>query len=225
MKTLKIIAFFWICLLLPASSMAHNNRPMKLYVGAVELYKAANVERIVVGNGKVLSAKVVDNKGVLLIGEAPGNTDLQLWQKDGKLIKLSLTVTPDNSLRTTTMVKKMLAAFPSLTVSESDGLIIVQGEADLAQKEQLEKILEGDPNVVSLVKYLKFAKTMSPMVKMQVKIVEFNKSTLNNVGIKWETSMAGPAYGVAKGFTANPIFNVASPGQYTEAIPNPLPRT
>lgn len=218
MKLLKIIAFFGVCLMLPSVTMAHNNKQMKLYVGAVELYKASNVERIVVGNGKVLSAKVIDNKGVLLIGEEPGNTDLQLWQKDGKLIKLSLTVTSDNSLRTTTMVKKMLSAFPSLTVTESDGLIIVQGEAALGQKEQLEKILEAGPNIVSLVKYLKFAKTMAPMVKMQVKIVEFNKSTLNNVGIKWETAMAGPAYGVAKGFTANPIFSVASPGQYTEAI-------
>ncbi|MBW8183140.1 type II and III secretion system protein family protein [Shewanella nanhaiensis] len=222
MNSRKLIAIIWACIFIPLVSYAHNNTPLKLYMGAVELYKAKNVERIVVGNGKVLSAKVIDDKGVLLIAESPGNTDVQLWQKDGKLIKLSISVTPDNSLKTTDTIKKMLAAFPSIKVTENDGLIIVQGEADLSQKEQLETIIEADPNVVSLIKYLKFAKTMAPMIKMQVKIVEFNKSTLNNIGIKWESSMAGPAYGAAKAFSANPIFSVSSPGQYSETITNAI---
>ena len=97
MKNNIIIKIIWIALLIPFLSFAHNNKPMKLYVGAVELYKAKDVERIVVGNSKVISAKVIDDKGVLLIGEGNGNTDLQLWQKNGKLIKLSITVTNDNS--------------------------------------------------------------------------------------------------------------------------------
>ncbi|WP_108946181.1 type II and III secretion system protein family protein [Shewanella halifaxensis] len=218
MKNNKYLTLIWVCLFIPFFSFAHNNKPLKLYVGAVELYKTAEVERIVVGNGSILSAKVINEKGVLLIGESAGNTDLQLWQKDGKLIKLSITVTPDNSVQTTDKVKKMLAEFPSLTVKESDGLIVVQGEADLSLKDQLEKILSSAPNVVSLVKYLRFAKAISPMVKMQVKIVEFNKSTLNNVGIKWDTNMAGPAYGAAKAFSSNPIFSVSSPGQFAETI-------
>ncbi|WP_227006731.1 type II and III secretion system protein family protein [Shewanella donghaensis] len=197
---------------------AHNNKPFKLYVGAVELYKIENIERIVVGNGSIVSAKVLDEKAVILIGESAGETDLQLWQKSGKVIKMSITVTQDNTLKTTAKVKRMLTAFPSLTVSENDGLIIVQGEADLVQKEQLEKILAAGPNVVSLVKYLKFAKVMAPMIKMQVKIVEFNKSTLNNIGIKWDTTMAGPAYGAAKAFTANPIFSVTSSSQISNSI-------
>jgi len=112
----------------------------------------------------------------------------------------------------------MLAAFPALQVSENDGLIIVQGEADLNQKEQLEKIFEASPNIVSLVKYAKYATAIAPMVRMQVKIVEFNKSTLNNIGIKWDSVMAGPAYGAAKAFTANPIFSVASSGQFVDQI-------
>lgn len=218
MNIKKLFILFWVLVSAPYICYAHNNTPLKLYVGAVELYKATDVDRIVVGNGKIISAKVVDNKGVLIIGETAGESDLQLWQKNGKLIKLSVVVTQDNASRTIQTVKTMLAAFPSLTVTESDGLIVVQGEADLEQKEQLEKIIEASPNIVSLVKYLKFAKTLAPMVKMQVKIVEFNKSTLNNIGVKWESAMSGPAYGAAKAFSANPIFSVASPGQYSGAI-------
>jgi pilus assembly protein CpaC len=226
MKLNIILTIIWACVILPLNSHAHNNKPLTLYVGAVELYPSANIERIVVGNGKVLSTKVIDNKGVLLIGEAAGETDLQLWQKDGRVIKLSITVTLDNTLKTTATVKKQLSAFPSLMVTENDGLIIVQGDADLQQQPQLEKILMGGANIVSLVKYLKVAKAMAPMVKMQVKIVEFKKSTLNNIGIKWDNVMSGPAFGAAKAFSANPIFSVASPGQYadviTEAVTNSI---
>ncbi|QBF82525.1 type II/III secretion system protein [Shewanella maritima] len=218
MKNILITILAWTLLLLPNFSIAHNNTPFKLYVGAVELYKAKNVERVVVGNGNVLSAKVVDDKGVILIGESAGETDLQLWQKNGKIIKLSVTVTPDNSIKSTATIKRMLSAFPSLTVTENDGLIIVQGKAESSQKEQLEKILSASPNIVSLVKYLEYAKQMEPMVRMQVRIVEFNKTTLQDIGVKWDSSMAGPAYGAAKAFSSNPIFSVASPGQYVEGI-------
>jgi pilus assembly protein CpaC len=207
MKSLNLIFVFFICIFTSPLASAHNNTPFKLYVGAVELYKAKNIERIVVGNGSVISTKVVDNNGLIIIGESAGDTDLQIWQKSGNVIKLSVTVTPDNSLKTSATIKKMLAAFPALQVSENDGLIIVQGEADLNQKEQLEKIFEASPNIVSLVKYAKYATAIAPMVRMQVKIVEFNKSTLNNIGIKWDSVMAGPAYGAAKAFTANPIFS------------------
>jgi len=217
MKSLNVIFVFFVFIFTP-STFAHNNTPFKLYVGAVELYKAKNIERIVVGNGSVISTKVVDNNGLIIIGESAGDTDLQIWQKSGNVIKLSVTVTPDNSLKTSSTIKRMLAAFPALQVSENDGLIIVQGEADLNQKEQLEKIFEASPNIVSLVKYAKYATAIAPMVRMQVKIVEFNKSTLNNIGIKWDSVMAGPAYGAAKAFTANPIFSVASSGQFVDQI-------
>ena len=183
MKSLNLIFVFFICIFTSSLAAAHHNTPFKLYVGAVELYKAKNIERIVVGNGSVISTKVIDNNGLIIIGESAGETDLQIWQKSGNVIKLSVTVTPDNSLKTSATIKKMLAAFPALQVTENDGLIIVQGEADLSQKEQLEKIFEASPNIVSLIKYANYATAIAPMVRMQVKIVEFNKSTLNNIGI------------------------------------------
>ena len=197
---------------------AHNNKPLKLYVGAVELYKLSDVERVVVGNGSVLSAKVVDHKGVLLIANQAGQSDVQLWQNSGNVVKLSVVVTPDNAMRTASKVKKMLSFYPSLTVIESEGLIIVQGEADEKQKEQLETIFTTADNVVSVVKYRQFAAGIQPMVRMQVKVVEFKKSRLNNIGVQWDTSMAGPAFATAKGFTNNPIFSVASPGQFVDDI-------
>ncbi|QSX40162.1 type II and III secretion system protein family protein [Shewanella cyperi] len=197
---------------------AHNNKELKLYVGAVELYKAKDVERVVVGNPSVLNAKVVDEKNVLLIGQGEGQSDIQLWQKDGLLIKLSVVVTRDISQTKLATVKRMLSEFPSLEVSESDGIIVVHGEAEIAHKEVLEKVFEKADNVMSLVKYVKYSDYLSPMVKMEVKIVEFNKTTLNNIGIRWDASMSGPSFGMAKAFTSNPIFSVTSPGQYSGAI-------
>ncbi|QYJ76079.1 type II and III secretion system protein family protein [Shewanella sp. FJAT-52076] len=220
MKTInQLMILGWaLCSVLLSVAYAHNNQPLKLYVGAVELYKIANVERVVVGNGGVLSAKVLDEKNVILIGESEGLSDIQLWQKDGTVRKLSVVVTKENAQTTVGTMKRMLAEFPSIEVTESDGVIVIHGEADASQRETLEKVLDGKDNILPLIKYVKYGKSIEPMVKMEVKIVEFNKSTLNNIGVQWENVMSGPAFGAAKAFTANPIFSVSSPGQYANSI-------
>ncbi|AYV11945.1 type II and III secretion system protein family protein [Shewanella algae] len=215
---MRSFILFLAALLLPWQTFAHNNPPLSLYVGAVELYKVNNVERVVVGNGAILSAKVIDDKGVLLIGESEGVSDLQLWQKNGKLIKRSVTVYAKNQLTSIQNIQHLLASFPKLSVTQSNELLVVQGEVDEKHKGVVEKILTSHPNLISLVEFKQYAPDMVPMVKMQVQIVEFNKSRLNNIGIQWDSVMSGPAFGAAKAFTANPIFSVTSPGNYVGTI-------
>ncbi|MCH4293090.1 pilus assembly protein N-terminal domain-containing protein [Shewanella sp. 3B26] len=217
MNTIKSI-FLLVMIFLANSVYAHNNQPVRLYVGAVELYKVKDVERVVIGNSGIVSAKVVDESNVLLIAEGEGLSDIQFWQKNGSIKKMSVVVTADNTLSTMSALKRKLSEFSALDVTEADGVVIVHGEIDASHKEVLDKILTGHENVLPLIKYVKYGKSIEPMVKMEVKIVEFNKSTLNNLGVQWDTAISGPAYGAAKAFTANPIFSVTSPGQYADAI-------
>ncbi|WP_417763371.1 type II and III secretion system protein family protein [Shewanella sp.] len=218
MKT-KILFLFAVCFF-SLQVMAHNNHQIQLYVGAVELYKANNVERIVVGNGKVMSAKVIDDKGVLLIGDSAGLSDLQLWQKDGKLIKLSVVVTQDNPFKTSLQLKELLSGFPHLSVTEANNLIILRGKVSEERKQALEQIIKLAPDIVNLVEYTPYADELKPMVKMEVKIVEFNKQRLKDIGVQWETVADGPVYGVAKGFTTNQLFSLTgtSASSYAETI-------
>ncbi|MEE2025765.1 type II and III secretion system protein family protein [Alkalimonas mucilaginosa] len=218
MKSVQL-SLLWVLLCLASFyGYAHYNQPFKMYVGSVELYAAPDVERIVIGNGSVLSAKVVDEKGVLLFGDSVGESDLQLWLKDGRLIKLSVYVTVNNSLRGVARVKHMLSAFPQLAIQELEGLIIVSGHAPLEAQSQIEAALDASESVVNMINYTHFGPGLTPMVRMDVKIVEFSKSNINNIGVRWESGMAGPAFGAAKSFSANQIFHVSSPGEYLDGI-------
>ncbi len=138
--------------------------------------------------------------------------------KNGKLIKRSVTVYAKNQLTSIQNIQHLLASFPKLSVTQSNELLVVQGEVDEKHKGVVEKILASHPNLISLVEFKQYAPDMVPMVKMQVQIVEFNKSRLNNIGIQWDSVMSGPAFGAAKAFTANPIFSVTSPGNYVGTI-------
>ncbi|MGO2076571.1 MAG: pilus assembly protein N-terminal domain-containing protein, partial [Pseudoalteromonas sp.] len=61
-------------------------------VGTLNLLPIENVKRIAVAKTGVVSAKVIDNESVLLIAEAPGETQLQVWDKNNNKVKLNVIV-------------------------------------------------------------------------------------------------------------------------------------
>ncbi|WP_341503842.1 pilus assembly protein N-terminal domain-containing protein [Gallaecimonas sp. GXIMD4217] len=217
----RIFAFLWLALagcLLSPSSQAHYNKELQLYVGAVELYKAADVQRVVIGNESVVSAKVLDDKHVVFIGGEVGAADVQLWRKDGKVVKLSVVVAPKNDHRTIAKVRKLLSPFKGLSVREEDGMVVVEGDVDIEHKKQLKTIFEQTQDLVSLVRYRDYGKGEEPMVRMDVKIVEISKSNLRNIGVRWGDAMDGPAFGYAKAFSSNPIFSVVGESPVAQDI-------
>ena len=65
-------------------------QPVDLYPGEVRVLPIAGVERIAIGNGGVVTATIVDEKQVVLLGEAIGRTSMHLWLKNGKSVWLLL---------------------------------------------------------------------------------------------------------------------------------------
>ena len=53
--------------------------PITLYVGEAHVINEPGVRRIAVGNGKVLQATALDDRQVLVLPEAPGQSTLLLW--------------------------------------------------------------------------------------------------------------------------------------------------
>lgn len=200
------------------AAYAHYNRPLKMYVGSVELYAAKDIKRVVIGDEKVLSVKVIDSEGVLLFGNEVGESDLQLWLHDGRLIKYSVYVTPDNSLRGLARLETLLSSFSQLSVHELEGFVVVSGNAPIEAKNQIEEALQAAESVINLINYTQYGPGLTPMVRMDVKIVEFNTRNLNNIGVNWERSMAGPAFSGAKYLSANRTFNLSSTGAHVGAI-------
>jgi len=138
---------FLILILLSAHAEATQN--IDMFVGEVRILGQVAVNRIAIGNGKVIRGDVLKSGELIVIGESAGSSSLRLWNSDG---------THDDY---------------NVRVSEKDPETRVR---------------------------------MQKMVRMRVKMLEFRKSALGELGIKWDTDINGPAISTVGDFVSNSLF-------------------
>ncbi|MHB8253133.1 MAG: hypothetical protein ACYDEV_05420 [Acidiferrobacter sp.] len=49
---------------------------------------------------------------------------------------------------------------------------------------------------------------MRPMVMLDVRVVNFSKTALDNLGVNWQTGIAGPAVGVVNDWATNSLYRL-----------------
>ena len=179
-----------------------------LYAGQAMVQNAPGpLQRIAVGDGKVLNVKIVGERELVMIGEKPGETSMQLWMADGSQRNITVHVTLGNSEQLAESVRQMLGDDKNVSVTPINGNVIVSGtNLSAAEAANIEAIRKVYPQV------LNFSSTdpvqMRPMVLMQVRIMEFDKKAMHEIGIKWDQAIDGPTAGVAHEWATNPYFRV-----------------
>ena len=85
----------------PSSTLTSTDavETITLSLGQGHLMEVGQVLRIALGSGRVLQANWLDDRQLLLIPEAPGETTLHLWLKGGGIRKYQILVTESNSVR------------------------------------------------------------------------------------------------------------------------------
>src|SRR5689334_135865 len=69
-----------------------------LYAGQALVQNAPGpLARIAVGDGKILNVRTVGKQELVMIGEKPGDTSMQLWMIDGSQRSITVHVTFGNS--------------------------------------------------------------------------------------------------------------------------------
>ena len=133
-----------------------------MFVGEVKIVGEVKVNRIAIGNGKVIRGSVLNTGELIVIGESSGSSSLRLWNQDGSY--------EDYNIR----------------VSEKDPETRIR---------------------------------MEKMVRMKVKMLEFRKSSLGELGIKWDTDINGPAFSTAGDFLSNGLFRSPDKSGLGAALP------
>ncbi|MBV8805249.1 MAG: pilus assembly protein N-terminal domain-containing protein [Sinobacteraceae bacterium] len=179
-----------------------------LYSGQAMVRNAPGpIARIAVGDGKVLAVKIVGTEELVMIGEKAGDTSMQLWMSDGSQRSIAVHVTASDSEQLSEAVRQMLGENPNLTITPINGNVVVSGtNVSAGEVANIEAIRKMYPQV------LNFTSTdpveMRPTVLMQVRIMEFDKKAMTDIGIKWDTAIDGPTAGVAREWVTNPYFRV-----------------
>lgn len=208
---------------LPAVEPAHDSLPQRvdLFVGDSRVI-AVRTARIAVGNGKVLAVSPVGAGQLVLIGESPGSTVLQLWLRDGRQHRVIVTVSASDLEATLQAVQELLSGTEGVTARISGRRIVIEGEAAGARaRERAAAIATLYPGLV-----LDFVGKVGweSMIHFDVRIVEFRRGRLRELGIRWRDDVNGPNAGVIADFVSNERFRATPPDSgFTDSALQGLP--
>ena len=195
---------------------------IEMFVGESRVFPAPNVGRIAVGNGQIMSAAALDKKEIIVFANGTGTSSLFVWNGDGRYQRIKINILAGDTSRIAREVAAFLATIPHAKASIVGDKVIVEGDnlsdADMAKIDQLEKRYPQLVNFTNRVGW-------EQMVMMDVKVVEFPKSELRDIGLKW-----GAVGGGTLASIWSPIrFGTPPPGaRYNVMIPagqNGLPIT
>ena len=111
----------------PAARLPLPQR-LDLFVGDSRVI-AARTTRIAVGNGKVLAVSPVSAGQLVLIGQSPGSTVLQLWLRDGSQHRMVVTVSSSDLDATLQAVQDLLEGVAGVQARASGQRIVLEGDA------------------------------------------------------------------------------------------------
>ena len=179
---------------------------LTLYVGQMVLVKMPGVARVAIGNGKVMEARVLDGANMLITAQDGGDSTLHVWDKSGGIRKVKVRVNVVDLDRIAGELREITRGISGVNIRRVGERIIMDGNSlDPAAVERLNTVAQlYAPAVVSLATADRIR--VDRMVDIQVRIVEFSKNALDDLGVRWQTSGDGFNFGL--------FSDIASSGSY-----------
>ena len=179
---------------------------LTLYVGQMVLVKMPGVARVAIGSGKVLEARVLDGANMLITAQDAGDSTLHVWDKNGTVRKLKVRVNVVDLDRIADELREITHGISGVNIRRIGERIIMDGNSlDPAAVERLNTVAQlYAPAVVSLATADRIR--VDRMVDIQVRIVEFSKTALDDLGVRWQSQGDGFNFGL--------FSDIASSGSY-----------
>lgn len=172
-------------------------REFEMFVGESRVFATPGVARIAVGSGQVITANALDGKDVIVFANGAGTTMLYVWTNDGRYQRIKVTVMANDVARYAREVASFLSTIPKTKATVVGDKVIVEGD-DLsdADRDKVAELAKRYPQIVNFTGQIGWEQT----VLMDVKVVEFPRTKLRELGLKW-----GAAGGAAVGGIWRPV--------------------
>jgi len=168
--------------------------PLLLYVGEGRVLNETDIKRLAVGNGRVLSTNIIGRTQLLLLAETQGQSTIHLWHRDGTENDYAVTVVSANTALLLSEVRALVGDDPKIATRLVGDKVVLEGnDLDNEQTTRLEEIVKLYPQIVNLASRVQ----LDRMVEIDVRIMEFRKTALTQLGINWATTgVRGPTFGI-----------------------------
>ena len=117
---------------------------LTMFQGETRVLAEPNAGRLAVGNGKVLSAAVLDDREILLIANDVGVSSLHIWTAKGSNRRVKINVVPAETPRVNREIAAFLANIPNARSSVIGDKVVVDCRDDGPgiEPSELERIFE-----------------------------------------------------------------------------------
>jgi pilus assembly protein CpaC len=157
----------------------------------------ADIRRVALGSGKIVSITTPERGQLLLFGESAGHTTAQLWLRDGSRHVLNITVSEQDLTMRLNEIRQLLVGMTGVTARIVSDRIVLEGdrvsEADHQRATGVASLFPG--LVLDFVGRLGW----ETMVQLDVRIVEVRRDQLRQLGLRWDSDVAGPEISVQAG--------------------------
>jgi pilus assembly protein CpaC len=169
-----------------------------------------------------VSVSPIGGQQLVLIGQTTGSTVVQLWLRGGGLHRMTVSVVASDLMATLSAVNELLQGTRGVTATLRGSRVVLEGDAaDARARERAASVASLYPGTV-----LDFVAKpgWEVMVNVDVRIVEFRRGRLRELGIRWRDEMDGPSAGIIGDFLSNDRFRVTPPDSRIPAEAfDPLP--
>jgi len=204
MKYLKtFILLCWMAMCGLAQAGTGGEKTLELFSGEARVMPVS-VNRIVVGNGKVISVSSIAPNQLLILAEGAGTSTLQLWLKDGTQQKMTVVVLEANLKQTLADIERLLSSVDNVKARIAGSKIVLEGEmVSDSDQERAQAIQKMYPDqVVNFVGKVGWEK----MIYLDVKVLELTTKGSRDLGIRWDSQINGPHAGVLADIASNNLY-------------------
>ena len=201
---------------------------LNLYPGQTVVHSiGGSLKRVAVGNGEIVDVTNIGRNEVVVIAKKEGNSTLHLWMEDGRQYSVPIVVGTANAHAVADTVRMLLADMDNIEVHVITDRVVVTGkDVHPALSARLKDLKDIYPQLLDFTSADPVG--MRPMVMMDVQIMEFNTTALEELGIKWDNVINGPGGAWLKDMQRNDYFRLlpeGAPFNNLDGLPSRLPGT
>ena len=165
---------------------------IQMFAGETRVLPQRDAQRLAVGDAKVLSAAVLDDREILLIANGPGDTMLQVWSRSGRSQRVKITVRQTDTARIARDLQGFLHDVPRLRTRSIGDNVVIEGEGlSDAERDKVTELAKRFPQLIDFTSRV----GLDRMFAFDVRFVEISRSGLRDLGIDW-TTQGKPLLGI-----------------------------
>lgn len=191
---------------------SNSEEEVTFAVGELKTVKAYSLTRVSLIDPSIADIDKIEGDDILLSAKKAGSTGLTIWDRYGERT-LQVRVHPTDLDDLQNRLKQLLALYKidNLVFSQSkeEGKLVLQGEASVTDKAQVDSILAPFSNMI--INTIKVTGE-NPLVQFDVQVLELSKSAQEILGIEWPQALT-----VSEHISTTPtnFLNVFKLGQFT----------